>query len=148
MRINRSMNWEVDRPKDREVQDLEDICREISETRSLTNAQVNRLRVLFGNRFENAWKVLNENRVKKYIFHPSDRVVWIVVGKERDYHVIPEVNYCGCDDFYFRVVEGLAPLCYHIIAQKLADASSLYELFEESDELYGFLMKEWREFKE
>jgi predicted nucleic acid-binding Zn finger protein len=47
---------------------------------------------------------LKENRVKKYTFKPSGRVVWVVVGKERDYLIMPDAEFCSCDDFYFRVI--------------------------------------------
>ena len=133
---------------DTEILALEKICLDVSKTKRLSKPQICRLKDLFGNRFENAWKAVNENRVKRYVFYPSERVVWIVVGKERDYQVIPVANYCSCDDFYFRVIDGLTPLCYHIIAQKFAGALDLYELYEESDELYRALMNEWREFRE
>lgn len=101
----------------------------------------------FGKRFENAWKALLEGAVKKYVFEPSGRIVWIVVGKERDYQLLPEVAYCTCDDYYFRVLDGEALLCYHLIAQRLAEALNRYEEFRESDELYDSLMAEWRYLK-
>jgi predicted nucleic acid-binding Zn finger protein len=47
---------------------------------------------------------VKEKRVKKYIFKPSNRVRWIVVGRTRDYIVLPSVGYCSCEDFFFRVM--------------------------------------------
>jgi predicted nucleic acid-binding Zn finger protein len=78
------------------------------------------------------------------MFEPSGRVVWIVVGKEKDYQIIPVANYCSCDDFYYRVVNGDTSLCYHVIAQKLSEALNKYELITDSDTLYDVFMKEWR----
>ena len=84
------------------------------------------------------------NLVKKYVFEPSGRIVWIVVGRERDYQVLPEVNYCTCEDYYFRVLDGEILLCYHLLAQKLAEALGKYEEIKESDSLYETLTAEWR----
>ncbi|MFP3985697.1 MAG: hypothetical protein ACLFU9_07030, partial [Candidatus Bathyarchaeia archaeon] len=82
--------------------------------------------------------------VKKYVFKPSSRIVWIVVGKERDYLIMPTADFCTCNDFYFRVMDKQIHLCYHLIAQKLAETLESYELYEEEDELYEVLMKEWK----
>ena len=37
-----------------------------------------------------------------------------------------------------------AHLCYHLIAQKLAEALGWFDKINESDELYETLMKEWK----
>jgi predicted nucleic acid-binding Zn finger protein len=72
-------------------------------------------------------------------------VVWIVVGRKRDYLILPAARFCSCDDFYYSVMEGKAFLCYHLIAQKLAEALGRYDQIEEDDDLYEVLMKEWKE---
>ena len=123
---------------------LAEACREAREKGVLPKPLRAKLLQRFGKRFENAWKALVEKAVKKYVFQPSGRIVWIVVGKERDYQVLPEVGYCTCDDYYFRVLDGEALLCYHLIAQRLAEALGSYELVEAEDEIYETLMAEWR----
>src|SRR4030067_1204997 len=105
--------------KDREIQDLEKICIDMVRTGTITGPQMTHLGILFGKRFENAWKAINEGRIKKYVFSPSHRVAWIVVGRERDYQILPIVNYCTFDRFYFMVIDGLTHLCYHLIARRL-----------------------------
>jgi predicted nucleic acid-binding Zn finger protein len=82
--------------------------------------------------------------VKKYAFKPSGRVVWIVVGKERDYLIMAQAEFCTCDDFYFRVLDRQVHLCYHLIAQKIAQVLDWYDAIEERDDLYDSLMKEWK----
>jgi hypothetical protein len=37
-----------------------------------------------------------------------------------------------------------ASICYHLIAQKLADNLEEYDLIEEEDRLYDCLMEEWK----
>jgi predicted nucleic acid-binding Zn finger protein len=98
----------------------------------------------FGERGEKAWELLRENRVKRYTFKPSGRIVWIVVGRGGDHLIYPAVGYCGCGDFYFSVMEGKALVCQHLIAQRLADKLGWFDTVEESDELFDVLMKDWR----
>jgi len=125
-----------------EIRILEGICRNVRARGRITEEDANRLSMAFGSRFERAMKALTERRVKKYVFRPSGRVVWVVVGRHRDYVVMPEAVFCTCDDFYFRFDEG--HLCYHIIAQRLAEATNQFDLIEEEDGFYETLMREWR----
>jgi len=121
---------------------LETVCREVQTEGTVLEAHLKRLSEVFGQRLTRAWEAVSEGRVKKYVFKPSNRVVWIVVGKRRDYLIKPEADYCSCDDFYFQFDHG--HLCYHIIAQRLAEASSRFDLFEDDDQFFDVLIKEWK----
>jgi predicted nucleic acid-binding Zn finger protein len=127
-----------------EIDTLNTICREAKKEGKLTGKNLTKLYEIFGQRFTKAFEALRENRVKKYVFKPSGRTVWIVVGKERDYLLMPIAEFCTCDDFYFRVLDKEVHLCYHLIAQKLANILEWYESLEEHDELYDSLMSEWK----
>lgn len=127
-----------------EVDVLDAICKEAKKEKRLTGKNLTKLYETFGQRFAKAFEALKENRVKKYVFKPSGRTVWIVVGKERDYLVMSEAEFCSCDDFYFRVLDKKIHLCYHLIAQKLAKNLKWYNTIEENDELYNSLMEEWK----
>jgi len=120
------------------------VCKNAKAEGKLTGKDLTKLYEVFGQRFTRAFETLKENRVKRYVFRSSGRIVWIVVGKERDYLIMPEAEFCTCDDFYFRVVDKKVHLCYHLIAQKLANALSWYEGIEAHDELYDSLMNEWK----
>ncbi|KYH42417.1 MAG: hypothetical protein AYL33_002700 [Candidatus Bathyarchaeota archaeon B63] len=128
----------------REIRCLEAACEEAEVRGALTEKRMASLERMFGSRFSNAWRAVNERRVKKYIFKPSGRVVWIVVGRGRDYLIMPAANFCSCDDFYFNVIDQKARLCYHLIAQRLAESLKAYDTIEEEDPFYDVLMKEWR----
>ena len=123
---------------------LEHVLDEVRTEKQLSRSNWERLRETFGYRFDRAWRLVQENRVKKYTFHPSGRVVWIVVGQGGEYQIYPNAGYCGCDDFYFRVVDGEAGLCYHLLGQRLAEALISYDSVEEEDEAYRLLTGEWR----
>jgi predicted nucleic acid-binding Zn finger protein len=120
------------------------VCKEAKADGKLTGKNLTRLYEIFGQRFTKAFEALEENRVKKYVFRPSDKIIWIVVGKERDYLIMPQAEFCTCDDFYFRVLDRQVHLCYHLIAQKIANSLGWYEAIEEHDELYDSLMDEWK----
>lgn len=81
------------------------------------------------------------------MFWPSGRVVWIVVGRDYEYLIYPVVGYCSCLDFYFAVMEGKALMCHHLIAQRLAEILSWYDLIVEEDRFYHSLMEEWKKFE-
>lgn len=130
--------------KDSEIDKLNAICKEAKAKGKITGASLTGLYETLGPRFTRAFEALREKRVKKYVFKPSGRKVWIVVGKERDYMIMPEAEFCSCDDFYFRVLDREVHLCYHLIAQKLAKVLKWYEAIEERDELYDSLMAEWK----
>ncbi len=120
------------------------ICKSAKAENKLTGKDLTVLHEAFGQRFTKAFEALKENRVKKYVFQPSGRIVWIVVGNERDYLIISEAEFCTCDDFYFRVLDKKVHLCYHLIAQKLAKNLKWFENIDERDELYDSLMSEWK----
>ena len=127
-----------------EINILNSICKQAKTDDKLTGKNLTRLYEIFGQRFTKAFETLKEHRVKKYVFKPSGRTVWIVVGKERDYLIMAQAEFCMCDDFYFRVLDREVHLCYHLIAQKIANALTWYESIEEHDELYDTLMNEWK----
>jgi predicted nucleic acid-binding Zn finger protein len=127
-----------------ELDTLNKICREAKAEGKLSGKNLTELYELFGQRFTKALDALKENRVKKYTFKPSGRTVWIVVGRERDYLIMSEAEFCTCDDFYFRVLDKKIHLCYHLIAQRIARNLGWFENIGENDQLYDTLMSEWK----
>jgi len=121
---------------------LNNICSVVKLEGQVTEQQATRLNEAFGQRVAKAREALDEGRVKKYLFQPSGRIVWIVVGKQRDYLVMPAIDYCSCYDFFFQFDRG--HVCYHIIAQKLAEATGKFDMFEDDDQFYSVLIKEWK----
>ncbi|MEM3606212.1 MAG: hypothetical protein QXE30_00955, partial [Candidatus Bathyarchaeia archaeon] len=110
-----------------EIEILNEACKEISLKNKLTDELKIKLQKKFPKTFNEALQLVYTKRVKKYVFKPSNRVLWIVLGRKDEYQVIPEANFCSCNDFYFRVIGGKKKLCYHLIAQKLAEALKIYE---------------------
>jgi len=121
---------------------LDGICQAIRVEGGISDTHVGMLDARFGQRAQKAFEALNESRIKKYLFKPSGRIVWIVVGKERDYLIMPSIDYCSCDDFYYQFDHG--HVCYHIIAQKLAEATGRFDLFQDDDQFFDILIQEWK----
>ena len=128
----------------KEVKILEQVCSEATKERKLTEEHISQLQEALGSRFTKALEAVNEERVKRYVFSPSNRIVWIVVGREREYQILPAAGFCSCDDFYFRVMDREAHICYHLIAQKIAEATEGFDKIEEEDRLYDCLIEEWK----
>jgi len=128
----------------KEIKVLEQVCEEAKTKGEVTGNHLTQLSEALGSRFTKAWDAIKEERVKKYVFSPSGRIVWIVVGREREYQIMPAAAFCSCDDFYFRVMDREANICYHLIAQKIAEALERYDKVEEEDMLYECLMEEWK----
>jgi predicted nucleic acid-binding Zn finger protein len=98
----------------------------------------------FGERFNNGWDVANTGKVRRFEFNPSGRVVWVVQGRKNEYQVMPDIPFCYCDDYYFRVMDKKRGLCYHIIAQHIAEALSKFEKISKNDSQYPTITDRWR----
>ena len=129
---------------ERELRVIQSACQDIASSSKLTDSQKAKLEADFGDRFKNALELVQKHRVRKYTFKPSGRVIWAVKGRKGVYQVIPETNFCNCDDYYFRVMNGKRALCYHIIAQRISSAWGRYETSELRDKQYGKITQQWR----
>ena len=130
----------------REHTALETILRDLRVSKEISRQNWQRLRDVFGNRFTNAWRLVTENRIKKYVFKPSNRVLWIAIGQNAEYLIYSNAGYCSCSDFYFRVLDNEKAHCYHVLAQMLAESLDFYDLVEEDDEAYDQLMSIWKKY--
>lgn len=128
----------------RETAAVERACNEIRSTGRLSEKTRMKLLKLFSKRFENAMTLVDKNRVKKYMFRPSNRVIWTVLGRKGEYQVIPETNFCNCDDYYFRVIDREKTLCYHIIAQRFAETLGRYTVKKLQDKAYSSITEKWK----
>ena len=128
----------------KELATIESVCQTVASSHTLTDAQRARLEEQFGDRFKNASELLEKRNVHRYRFKPSGRTIWTVKGRKGVYQVIPETNFCNCDDYYFRVMDGKRALCYHTVAQKIASALGRYETSDLRDVQYSKITEQWR----
>jgi len=106
------------------------------KTQGVTRESEEKIISVFGERGRKALRTVALKRVKKYVLQPSNRVRWIIVGREEEYLVIPLVKYCSCKDFFYYVMTGEAYACYHLLAQRIAELSGLFSEVRELDEVY------------
>lgn len=80
--------------------------------------------------------MVSAKRVKLHIFEPSQRKIWTVVGKGKEYWIDPDCVYCSCPGFYFGKLNGKTT-CYHLESAELAKKENKIEKIIFSDEEYS-----------
>ncbi len=128
----------------KELEVIQTASQDIASSGKLTDPQKAKLTEQFGERFKNALELVEKGKVRRFRFKPSGRTIWAVRGRKAVYQVIPDTNFCNCDDYYFRVMEGKKALCYHIIAQKISSALGRFEKSDLRDTHYGKITQQWR----
>ncbi len=86
--------------------------------------------------FDRVEAIVSEKRVKLHIFEPSQRKIWTVVGKAKEYWIDPDGGYCSCPGFYFGKLNGKT-VCYHLESAELARRENKIEKIIFSDEEYS-----------
>jgi predicted nucleic acid-binding Zn finger protein len=135
----------VTQPRPSEPSTLRKVSEEVSKTHAITDGQKDLLTKIFEKRLLPAIALVEGKKVTNLRFRPSGRNVWTVKGRKGEYQVIPESLFCTCDDYYFRVMDNKKQLCYHVIAQQLAEALGQYDMTELSDSRYAELVSQWSE---
>jgi len=123
---------------------MDEAFSELESGRALSAQLNDALKKLFGERFTNGWELANSKKVRRYDFTPSGRAVWVVQGRKSEYQVMPDIPFCYCDDYYFRVMDKKRGLCYHIIAQRIAAALGKFEKIHKNDSQYSTVTDRWR----
>jgi predicted nucleic acid-binding Zn finger protein len=123
---------------------IDEAFEELKSRRVLSEDFKANLLKTFGDRYTNGLELANARRVQRFEFRPSGRVVWVVQGRTNEYQVIPDLPFCYCDDYYFRVMDRKRGLCYHIIAQRIAEALGQFHTVQSTDSQYSTVTDRWR----
>jgi predicted nucleic acid-binding Zn finger protein len=118
---------------------LRRVSQELRQTHLLTQEQKQTLSKVFEKRFAQALTIVEANKITNYRFKPSGRTVWVVKGRKGEYQVMPDSMFCTCDDYYFRVMDNKKQLCYHLVAQQIAEALGQFGVLDFSDSQYADL---------
>ena len=111
---------------------------------SLTQADIEYFKDKYGKKFVKALRAVEEGKVIRYEFSPSESTTWIVKGRSRQYLIIPEI-YCTCRSFYQEVVISRETnMCYHLLAQRIAEIREAFKIQESNDAERRKLYVEWR----
>ncbi len=112
--------------------------------RELTQRTVEHFKDKYGKRFVRALRAVEEGKVIRYSFTPSETSIWIVQGHQRDYLTIPEV-YCSCRSFYQSVVISReTDVCYHLLAQEIAEVRNQFRSVLSTDAERRRMYVQWR----
>ena len=118
-----------------------EIIEQIYVDKCISGENLEKLATYFGERLWKALRAVTDKKVTKQVFEPSNKQIWIVSGKNREYLIISDF-YCTCDDFYLNVViRKKIKVCYHILAKRLAEALDLYTSCTQTDDNYEKLMQ-------
>jgi predicted nucleic acid-binding Zn finger protein len=72
------------------------------------------------------------------LFEPSKKTIWTIVGKHHEYWIDLDLDYCSCNDYYFRTLSGHG-LCYHLgFAKEKMNSKAETIIFSDS-EYYDFV---------
>src|SRR6266571_3862237 len=122
---------------------LRQVSEELRRTHLLTSEQKQALSKVFEKRFPQALAIVEARKVTSYRFKPSGRTLWVVKGRKGEYQVVPESMFCTCDDYYFRVMDNKKQLCYHLVAQQIAEALGTFDANVMSDSHYSEVTSKW-----
>ena len=122
---------------------LKHVSEELRRTHALTDEQKQTLAKVFEKRLPQALALVDARNVTSYRFKPSGRTIWIVKGRKGEYQVVPESMFCTCDDYYFRVMDNKKQLCYHLVAQQIAEALGRFDANIASDSHYSEVTSKW-----
>lgn len=77
--------------------------------------------------------------LKCHSFLPSGRIIWTMIGNNYEYWLDPYLNYCSCNDYYFRTLSGKG-LCYHLnFAHKNVINKNFEQIYFHDEEYLGFI---------
>ncbi|MFW9973761.1 MAG: hypothetical protein ACFFDQ_00650 [Candidatus Thorarchaeota archaeon] len=111
---------------------------------NLTQEDIEYFKNKYGKKFVKALRTVEERKIVRYKFSPSESVTWIVKGRGRQYLVIPEL-YCTCRSFYQEaVISRETNMCYHLLAQRIAEIREEYETRISTDKERRKLYIDWR----
>lgn len=120
---------------------LSEIYLKMKEKLDIDDEFVNYLESIYPDKSSEILQSLKRG-ITKYIFKPSNRIIWTAIGENDEYLIYPKI-YCSCIDFYNRVViKRKKVVCKHLIAQTISDALNNFKEKKLDDKNYNTFIKE------
>lgn len=96
---------------------------------------------IFPNKVDKVLEVIKKG-ITKYNYKPSNRVIWVALGKASEHMIYPKL-YCSCQDFYKNVVIKKKRLfCKHLIAQAICEGLNDFNELDLEDEDFNTLVED------
>ena len=84
-------------------------------------------------------KLFNNYKLKLHYFTPSKRELWTIVGRDDEYWLDPELDYCTCKHYYFKTLSG-KDKCQHLkVLNELIKTETFDKIDYSDEEYYDFL---------
>ena len=100
---------------------------------------INFIDTIFPNKADKVLDVIKKG-ITKYTYKPSNRVIWLALGQNREYLIYPKL-YCSCLNFYKEVVINQSiGYCKHLITQVICEALNKYKKVELKDKEFEDLI--------
>ena len=100
---------------------------------------INFIDTIFSNKADKVLDVIKKG-ITKYTYKPSNRVIWLALGENREYLIYPKL-YCSCLNFYKEVVINQSiGYCKHLITQVICEALNKYKKVELKDKEFEDLI--------
>ncbi|TKJ24443.1 MAG: hypothetical protein CEE42_10820 [Promethearchaeota archaeon Loki_b31] len=100
---------------------------------------INFIDTIFPNKADKVLDVIKKG-ITKYTYKPSNRVVWLALGENREYLIYPKL-YCSCLNFYKEVVINQSiGYCKHLITQVICEALNKHKKVELKDKEFEDLI--------
>ncbi len=84
--------------------------------------------------------IVGSGSVKRMLFMPSGKTLWVVIGRDNEYWTDPELRFCSCNDFYFNALSR-GQDCYHLKSVIKAIEQKAFTTTEFNDSEYVDLLK-------
>ena len=78
---------------------------------------------------------VDDYKLKLHYFIPSKRQLWTIIGKNNEYWLDPELDYCSCKHYYFKTLSG-KDKCQHLKVINELIKHKKYDKTEFSDDEY------------
>ena len=102
---------------------------------------INFIDSIFPNKVDKVLEVIKRG-VTKYNYKPSNRIVWVTLGKTSEHMIYPKL-YCSCQDFYKNVViQRKRSFCKHLVAQSICEGSGDFKELDLQDEDFSTLVED------
>lgn len=80
--------------------------------------------------------------ITRYIYKPSNRIVWTAMGKNQEHLVYPN-SFCSCQDYYKNVViNRKRDFCKHILAQIIGEALNNFKQIVLNDNKFKDIVRD------
>ena len=96
---------------------------------------------IFPNKVNKVLDVIKKG-ITKYRYKPSNRVIWVALGKKCEHMIYPRF-FCSCQDFYKNVViKRTRGFCKHLLAQTICEGFGDYKELDLEDEDFSTFIED------